>query len=150
MYLLRLCSICRRVIESRGSGTQSICPNSQCVNTLRYEVEAWTPKSSTKNRLDAFEMWLLLRMFRVPWIAYVSNEQVLKRAMCRLTLRNTIKCRKISYLGRILRERKYSTLSWHLNWEPSRGRKTTDVIDAGHRRLDRHKNDWITVSHGRR
>lgn len=59
-------------------------------------------------------------------------------------LLSTVKCRKITYLGHVLRGRKYNTLQLILKGiieEPSKGKKITDVMDAEQQRIDRHRND---------
>ena len=77
---------------------------------LLYGVEAWTLKVTPMNRLEAFEMWVFRRMLRIPWAERVTNRDVLKRSNTQRELLNTVKCRKISYLGHILRGSKYRLL----------------------------------------
>ena len=45
-------------------------PSSQC--------ESWTIKKAEHRRIDAFELWCLRRLLRVPWTARRSNQSILK------------------------------------------------------------------------
>ena len=62
------------------------------------------------NRLEGFEIWIFRRMLRIPWVKRVINRDVLKRSNSQRELLNTVKSRKISYLGHILRGSKYRLL----------------------------------------
>ncbi|XP_072386768.1 putative uncharacterized transposon-derived protein F52C9.6 isoform X1 [Diabrotica undecimpunctata] len=74
---------------------------------LLYGMETWTLKKTSINKLEAFEMWSLRRMMRIPWVDRVRNDDVLKRAGVERELFKLIKKRKIGYLGHILRGAKY-------------------------------------------
>ena len=43
-----------------------------------YGCESWTIKKAERRRIDAFELWCLRRLLRVPWIARRSNQWILK------------------------------------------------------------------------
>lgn len=62
------------------------------------------------HRLEAFEMWMLRHMLRVSWVDRVSNTEVLEKVNAQRELLNIIKCRKIGYLGHVLRGEKYRLL----------------------------------------
>lgn len=79
-------------------------------SVLLYGAETWTLKAAAVNRLEAFEMWLHRRMLRIPWTAMQTNEAVLNRAGAVRELFQTIKIRKISYLGHVLRGDRYKIL----------------------------------------
>lgn len=72
-------------------------------SVLLYGSETWTLKVNTMNQIEAFEMWVLRRLLKIPWTARVSNNEVLERAECERELLQTIKERKTSYLGHIIR-----------------------------------------------
>ena len=42
-----------------------------------YGCESWTMKKSESQRIDAFELWWLRRLLRVPWTARRSNQSIL-------------------------------------------------------------------------
>ena len=45
---------------------------------VMYGCESWTVKKAECQRINAFELWCLRRLLRVPWIARKSNESILK------------------------------------------------------------------------
>ena len=45
---------------------------------VMYGCETWTIKKSECRRIDAFELWWLRRLLRVPWMARRSNQSILK------------------------------------------------------------------------
>lgn len=77
---------------------------------LLYGAETWSLKAKSLNRIEAFEMWILRRLLKIPWVDHVSNEQVLQRARTHRQLLDIVKERKTSYLGHILRGPRYILL----------------------------------------
>ena len=45
---------------------------------VMYGCETWTVKKAERRRIDAFELWCWRRLLRVPWIAWRSNQSILK------------------------------------------------------------------------
>ena len=45
-----------------------------------YGSESWTIKKAECIRTDAFELWCLRRLLRVPWTARRSNQSILKES----------------------------------------------------------------------
>ena len=45
---------------------------------VMYVCESWNIKKSEPQRIDAFELWCWRRLLRVPWIAWESNQSILK------------------------------------------------------------------------
>ena len=45
---------------------------------VMYGCESWTVKKAERRRIDAFELWCLRRLLRVPWTARRSNQSILK------------------------------------------------------------------------
>ena len=45
---------------------------------VMYGCESWTIKKAESQRFDAFELWCWRRLLRVPWIAWRSNQSILK------------------------------------------------------------------------
>ena len=79
-------------------------------SVLLYGCETWSLKVNIMNRLEAFEMWLHRRMLRIPWTDLVTNTEVLERARTKRELLTSIKMRKVSYLGHVMRGDKYHVL----------------------------------------
>ena len=40
---------------------------------VMYACESWTIKKAEYQRINAFELWCWIRLFRVPWAARRSN-----------------------------------------------------------------------------
>ena len=55
-------------------------PSSQTMvfPVVMYGCESWTVKKAEHGRIDAFELWCCIRLFRVPWTARRSNQSILK------------------------------------------------------------------------
>ena len=45
---------------------------------VQYGYESWTIKKAECQRIDAFELWCLRRLLKVPWIARLSNQSILE------------------------------------------------------------------------
>ena len=45
---------------------------------VMYGCESWIIKKAKYQRIDAFELWCLRRLLRVPWTARRSNKSILK------------------------------------------------------------------------
>ena len=45
---------------------------------VMYGYESWTVKKAERQRIDAFQLWCLRRLLRVPWTARRSNQSILK------------------------------------------------------------------------
>ena len=45
---------------------------------VMYGCESWTIKKAKCRRIDAFELWCLRRLLRVPWTARRSNQSIPK------------------------------------------------------------------------
>lgn len=79
-------------------------------STVLYGVESWTLKAADMNRLEAFEMWLIRRMLKIPWTARLRNDFILQSNGLTRELLHTVKIRKVAYLGHIMRNPKYQLL----------------------------------------
>ena len=45
---------------------------------VMYGCESWTIKNAEHQRIDAFELWCWRRLLRVPWMARISDQLILK------------------------------------------------------------------------
>ena len=114
--------------------TQARVLKSYVWSVLLYGVEAWTLKMTTVNKMEAFEMWTLRRMLRIPWIDRVKNEEVIRRAGLEdRELFRHMREKKIAYLGHILRGERY-----HFQRLILQGK-----IEGGKRGLGRKKLSWL-------
>uniref|UniRef100_A0A8D8WL62 Uncharacterized protein n=1 Tax=Cacopsylla melanoneura TaxID=428564 RepID=A0A8D8WL62_9HEMI len=72
-------------------------------SVLLYGVETWTLKGYTISKIQAFELWLYRRILKIPWTDKITNKEVLQRMNTTPELVNIVKCRKLQYLGHIMR-----------------------------------------------
>ena len=75
-----------------------------------YGVETWTVKKREMDRLEAFELWTYRRILRLSWKDKVTNDEVMRRMGKRKEILNTVKIRKLQYLGHVMRGEKYHLL----------------------------------------
>ncbi|CAG9826360.1 unnamed protein product [Diabrotica balteata] len=81
-----------------------------CLAVLLYSAEVWMLKVSIMNKIKALEMWVHRRMLKIPWTARKTNEEVLRSVNKDRELIKTVKHRKMSYLGHIVRGSRYKIL----------------------------------------
>ena len=67
-----------------------------------YGYESWTIKKAECQRTDAFELWCLRRLLRVPWTARSSNQSILKEISPEYLLEGLILKLKLQYLGHLM------------------------------------------------
>ena len=93
-------------------------------STLLYGAETWTVRNEMVKKIEAFEMWAYRKMLRIAWIDKVTNVEVLMRVCMRKTLLNTIKQRKMSYFGHMVRREDMQRLllEGYINGRRGRGR----------------------------
>jgi len=55
-----------------------------------YGYESWTIKKAEHQRIDAFELWCLRGLLKVPWTARRSNQSILKEINPKYSLEGLI------------------------------------------------------------
>ena len=70
---------------------------------VMYGCESWTIKKVERRRIDAFELWCLRRLLRVPWTANRSNQSILKIIIPGCSLEGLMLKLKLPYLGHLMR-----------------------------------------------
>ena len=70
---------------------------------VMYGYESWTVKKAECRRIDAFELWCLRRLFRVPWTARRSNQSILKEINPGISLEGMMLKLKLQYFGHLMR-----------------------------------------------
>ena len=68
-----------------------------------YGCESWTVKKAEHQRIDAFELWCLRRLLRVPWTARRSNQSTLKEISPGCLLEGLMLKLKFQYFGHLMR-----------------------------------------------
>ncbi|CAG9830977.1 unnamed protein product [Diabrotica balteata] len=81
--------------------------NCYVCSVLLYSAEVWTLKVSMMNKIEPLEMWVYRRM---PLTASKTNKEVLRSINKDRELLKTVKHRKMSYLGHIVRGSRYKIL----------------------------------------
>ena len=67
-----------------------------------YGCESWTLKKAEHRRVDAFELWCWIRLFRVPWTARRSNQSILKEISPGCSLEGLMLKLKLQNLGHLM------------------------------------------------
>ena len=94
-----------------------------------YGCENWPIKKAESWRIDAFELWCLRRLLRVPWAARRSNLSILKDISPEYSLEGLMLKLKIQYFG-------------HLVWRTNSLKKTLMLGKIEGRRRVRHRMTW--------
>ena len=68
-----------------------------------YGCDSWTVKKADRRRVDAFELWCWRRLWRVPWIARISNQSILKEIRPGCSLEGLTLKLKLQYFGHLMR-----------------------------------------------
>ena len=69
---------------------------------VMYGCKSWTIKKSERRRIDAFELWCLRRLLRVPWTARRSNQSILKEISPACSLEGLMLKLKLQYFGHLM------------------------------------------------
>ena len=69
-----------RILQSRDFTlpTKVCLVKAMVFPVVMYGCESWTIKQAEHRRIDAFELWCLRRLLKVPWITRSSNQSILK------------------------------------------------------------------------
>ena len=67
-----------------------------------YGCESWTIKKAECPRIDAFELWCLRRLLRIPWTARRFNEPILKEISPEYSLEGLMLKLKFQYFGHLI------------------------------------------------
>ena len=69
---------------------------------VMYRCESWTIKKAECWRIGAFELWCWRRLLRVPWIARISNQSILKEISPEGSLEGLMLKLKLQYYGHLM------------------------------------------------
>ena len=69
---------------------------------VMYGCESWTVKNAERRRIDTFELWCWRRLLRVPWIARISNQSILKEINPEYSLEGLMLKLKLQYLAHLM------------------------------------------------
>ena len=69
---------------------------------VMYGCENWTVKKAEHQSIDAFEVWCLRRLLRVPWTARRSNQSILKEISPGISLEGRMLKLKLQYFSHLM------------------------------------------------
>ena len=69
---------------------------------VMYGCESWTVKKAECRKIDAFKLWHLRRLLRVPWTARRSNQSILKEISHGCSLEGVMLKLKLQYFGHLM------------------------------------------------
>ena len=70
---------------------------------VMYGCESWTIKKAEHQRIDTFELWCWMILFRVPWTARRSNQSILKEISAGCSLEGLMLKLKLQFFGHLMR-----------------------------------------------
>ena len=79
---------------------------------VMYGCESWTIKKAEHWKTDAFELWCLRRLLRVPWTARRSNQSILKEINPEYSLDRLMLKLKLGYFGHRMAELTHCKRLW--------------------------------------
>ena len=69
---------------------------------VMYGCENWTIKKVEQQRIDAFELWCLRRLLRVPWTTRRFNKSILKEISPEYSLKGLMLKLTLQYFGHLM------------------------------------------------
>ena len=105
-------------------------------SVLSYGCETWTYSTAIDHKINTFEMWCYRIMLRISWTSHTTNIDVLQKiGVKETTMLNTLKNRKLSYAGHIMRNTSghydtlLTTIEGRLNGKRGRGTPRRTWVD---------------------
>ena len=103
----------RKAIANRDSILKSrdiTLPTKVCIvkamvsPIVMYGCESWTIKKAECWKIDAFKLWCWKRLLRVPWIAWRSNQPILKEIEPEHSLEGLMLKLKLQCFGHLMQK----------------------------------------------
>ena len=95
-----------------------------------YGCEGWTISNTMRTRLEATELWFLMR---ISWTDKLTNDAVLLKADTQRSLLKVITSRQIRFLGHVLRKNELEAiaLTGKIEGKRARGRQRKMFFGLG-------------------
>ena len=107
---------------------------------VMYGYESWTTKKAEHWGIDAFELWCLRRLLRVPWTERISNQSILREINPEYSLEGLMLKLKLLYFGHLMwRTDSFEKTRMLGKIEGGRRRGLHDEMVGWHRRLNGHE-----------
>ena len=107
---------------------------------VMYGYESWTIKKAEHWRIDAIELYCWKRLLRVPWIARIANQSILKEISPEYLLEGLMLKLKLQYFGHMMQRADSLGKTLMLGKiEGRRRRGRQDQMVGWHYRLDGHE-----------
>ena len=108
---------------------------------VMYGCESWAINKAKHQRIDTFQLWCWIRLLRVPWTAWRSNQSVLEEISPEYSLEGLMLKLKLQYFW------PPDTKNWLIGKDPDAGKDwrweekgtTEDEMVWWHHRLDGHE-----------
>ena len=123
---------------------------------VMYGCESWTIKKSERHRIDAFELWCLRRLLRVPSTATSSNQSILKEINLEYSLEGLMLKLRLQNFGPLCKEMIYWKRLWC--WEQWKAGEEDEMVGWHHNSMDmsssklqeilKDRSAWWPVVHG--
>ena len=104
MKLKDACSLEEKQPKSRDItlSTKVLLVKAMGFPVVMYGCESWTIKKAEHRRMDDFKLWCWRRLSRVPWIAKISNQSILKEINPGISLEGMMLKLKLQYFGHLM------------------------------------------------